>query len=413
MKKSKIIFKILYLFLSSITFLSCKSETFSISILPLEKSVILNEPVSFKIFEDVSKTQNIHWDFGDGTSAKGNKVQHTFEEVGIYPVNLFQEIGGEKIRQSSAIVRVHVPETVGLPQVILDTDARNEIDDQHFIAYAVYSGVDVLAINSIHNNEDNSEEINFGEIFYVLKMLQYSGMNETPMVFRGAPQMLERPASGIWTDTHPIVTEASDAILAAARGASPANPVYILPVGPCTNIASALLQAEQDGFDLSERIRIIWLGGGPESADDETYNGGNDPWSVFVVGQSGIDFTIMLENPTSARLDFIKSQDAGLYPDNDIGTYLRDIILNRLTMHDLETKSLYDLTAISTVINNHLRLNWLTEVEDMKIADKDKAYQWEKTDDKSNVHVIWDIDEEAMKNDFFNTINGYPTKLYK
>jgi hypothetical protein len=46
-------------------------------------------------------------------------------------------------------VRVHTPETLHLPQILLDSDVANEIDDQHAIAYAVFSELDVLAITTL------------------------------------------------------------------------------------------------------------------------------------------------------------------------------------------------------------------------------------------------------------------------
>ena len=90
-------------------------------------------------------------------------------------------------------------------------------------------------------------------------------------------------------------------------------------------------------------------------------------------------------------------------------------MLNRLTGRNYtnDTKSLYDLSTISAVISEFSGLGWLTKVEDMKIADVNKIYTWQKSDSKTNVHIVWDIDQEAMKEDFFNTINGKPRNLVK
>ncbi len=393
---------------------SGNQEPANVHITPLENLVYTGDKVTFTIQERNVGDNLLYWDFGDSTQSTGKKVSHTYDTPGVYFVQLFSTEEDGMKKQSSLILRVHNTGAQIMPQVILDTDARNEIDDQHYIAYAMYSEIDVLAINSIHNGTDFSEEVNYGEIYYVLRKLWYSDFpGATPLVFRGAPHKLNPPENGKWEDTKPIVTDAGNAILAAARGASPAHPVYVIPVGPCTNIASALIQAKKENFDLDNRIRVIWLGGGPISAGEETYNGSNDPWSVYVVGKSGIDFTIMLEHPTSARLQFKKPEDAKLYPDNQIGHYLRDIVLSRMNLYGNDKKSLYDLTTISTVINNYLGLNWITEIKDMQIGNKEENYIWKPVEGKSNIHVILDIDEEAMKNDFFNTLNENPTNLLK
>jgi len=388
------------------------------TIVPLDGPVLAGKPVTFKLSGDLD---GIHWVLGDGSRAEGPSVTHTYKEPGIYRVVTGSKLGETLDELSSAIVRVHTQETVHLPQVLLDTDARNEIDDQHYIGYGLFSNLDVLGINSVHHGPfrsdrggDAQEQMNYGEIIHILALSRQSDLlkhrpeNQMPLVFHGAKVPLEVPGSGNWQDTQPVISEASEAILAAARGASPDNPVWVLPVGPCTNIASAILQAREEGFDLASRIKIIWLGGGPEEVNVRSFNGTNDPWSVYVTGQSGVEFWILLENPTGASLALDKRTDLGLYPDNKLGDYLVAIsnIWSKST-----TKALYDVAVISMVIGNHLGLDWLTLVEPSAVLGPDQEYRWQKAEQPTNVQIIREIDHEAMKADFFNTLNGKPTAL--
>jgi hypothetical protein len=235
------------------------------AIVPLDGPVLAGKPVTFKLSGNPS---NPHWKLGDGSTADGSSVTHTYQKPGIYRVVMGSKVGETFNELSSAIVRVHTPETLHLPQVLLDTDARNEVDDQHYIAYGLFSNVDVLGINSVHHTRwaDNeirlvragTETLNYNEIVNILDLSTKSGLPDArvPMVFRGATEPLKTSSSRKWHDTKPIVTEAGEAILAAARGASPDNPVWVLPVGPCTNIASAILQAREEGLDLKSRIKI-------------------------------------------------------------------------------------------------------------------------------------------------------------
>jgi inosine-uridine nucleoside N-ribohydrolase len=389
----------------------------SASIVPLDGPVQAGEPVMFSLngtFNDA------YWELGDGATAEGPSVSHTYQKPGYYRVVMGSKVGDTFSELSSAIVRVHTPETVQLPQVILDTDARNEIDDQHYIGYGLFSNVDVLGINSIHHGlrPDHGghaqEQINYGEIHYIIQLSRNSGLlkhrpeNQMPLVFHGAKVPLEIPSSGKWQDTKPVKSEASEAILAAARGASPDNPVWVLPVGPCTNIANAILLAREEGLDLKSRIKIVWLGGGPERVNSWSFNGENDPWSVYVTGQSGVEFWIILENPTGASLAIDKRTELGLYPDNKLGKYLEAI--SNIYSTEL-TKSLYDLTTISMVIGKHLGKPWLTLVEPSVVLGPDQEYRWQKVDSSTNVNIIREIDAEEMKADFFNTLNGKPTTL--
>lgn len=388
------------------------------AIVPLDGPVLVGEPVTLRIS---SSPGDPHWDLGDGTTADSSSVTHIYQKPGYYRIVMGSRVGDSFNELSSAIVRVHTPETLHLPQVFLDTDARNEIDDQHYIGYGLFSNLDVLGINSEHHGPHRldrggpeQEPMNYGEIIHILALSRQSNLlkhrpeNQMPMVFHGSKVPLQVPASGNWQDTKPVKSEASEAILAAARGASPDNPVWVLPVGPCTNIASAILQAREEGLDLKSRIKIVWLGGGPEQAHRGTFNGENDPWSVYVTGQSGVELWIMLENPTGASLSLDKRTEMGLYPDNMLGKYL--VAISNIWSTE-PTKELFDVTTISMVIGNHLGLDWLTLVEPSVILGPDQEYRWQKTDSPTSVYIIRDIDNEAMKVDLFNTLNGKPADL--
>ena len=401
----------------------------SAAIVPLDGPVLAGQPVTFR----TSGNQDVYWNLGDGTTANdASSVTHTYQDPGIYYVfTAYPDPAAAQTiypiprlyKQSDAIVRVHTQETLHLPQVLLDTDAHNEVDDQHYISYALFSELDVLGINSVHHtrwtenwtNEWRSDYLgtetsNYNEIRNILDLSKRSGLPDerVPRVFRGAREPLKNVgiASDRWFDTQPIVTEASEAILAVARGASPDNPVWVLPVGPATNIASAILQVRQEGWEeeFQKRIRVGWLGGGPERLNANTFNGMNDPWSVYVTVQSGIEFLMILEHPTGSSFKFDKTVEGHLYPDNPLGDYLEKITPAR-------PKNLYDITVLSMVIGRHVGENWLKKVEPSIILDREKGYEYRSTTEPTNLHIVWAVDGDAMKKDFFDTLNGKPTPL--
>jgi hypothetical protein len=182
------------------------------------------------------------------------------------------------------------------------------------------------------------------------------------------------------------------------------NTLTAFAAEPQVQVASAILQAREEGLGLKSRIKIVWLGGGPEQVHVRSFNGENDPWSVHVTGQSGVEFWIILENPTGASITMDKRVESDLYPKNPLGNYLEAITpANR--------KALYDLTTISMVIGNHLGKPWLTSVEPSEVLGPDQQYRWQQRASPANVHIVRKIDAEAMKVDFFNTLNGKPTAL--
>jgi len=375
---------------------------FQARITPLTAPVMIGKPVTLDGRGSTIAEADFAWDFGDHSQAQGKQVEHVFREPGIRQVTLTVSDGKHK-HVGMAIVRVHTPETLHVPQVHLDTDQKNEQDDQHYFGYALFSELDVLGVNSVHHG-GGQERVNYGEILHVLDLAKQSGLpkDREPFVFRGADVRLTPPASGKWYDTEPETSAASNAILASARGASPTNPVWVVPVGPGTNVASAILQARAEGLELKDRLRVIWLGGSNDSVVHE-FNGNNDPWSIYVVAASGVE-TWIVPAPVGARVAIDKRTEGHLYADHPLGRYLRQIV-------PAKHKALYDPSALSSIISMRLKLGWIKEVERISVAGPDRQYAWTRSDDPHAVHVIREIDQQAMQRDLFDTIKGKPTRL--
>ena len=371
-------------------------------IAPLTESVVVGRPMTFDAGGSKGEIAEYRWDFGDGTQAKDSRVEHTFSEPGLYNVTLTVSDGARE-HDCLALVRAHTEHTVRLPQLLLDTDAKNEQDDQHYIGYALFSELDILGINSVHHG-GGQEPVNYAEILHIINLSLHSGLprSRVPLVYRGADRRLDVPQSGQWHDTEPIPSDASKAILAAARGASPENPVWIVPVGPGTNVASAILQARREDLELKDRMRIMWLGGSNNEIINE-FNGNNDPWSMYVVCQSGVETWIM-PAPVGGRVSIDKRGEGHLYADNPLGRYLRSIVPAR-------NKALYDASCISAILCKHLDLGWVKQSDPVVVAGPQGGYRWTRTDEPTPVRVIRQIDQEAMKLDLFNTLKGQPTRL--
>jgi len=371
-------------------------------IVPLEAPVMVGEATEFAVRVALGDADEFEWDFGDGEDATGRTTTHSFAEPGIYQVTVSAS-DGKYGDESKAIVRVHTADTLHIPQVVLDTDQKNEQDDQHYFGYGLFSELDLLGVNSVHHG-GGQEPINYAEILHVLDLAKQSDLaaDREPFIFRGANERLVVPASGRWEDTRPIVTEACEAILAAVRGASPTNPVWVVPVGPGTNAASAILQARAEGLRLDDRLRVMWLGGSNGGITGE-FNGNNDPWSMYVTAQSGIE-TWIVPAPVGARVAIDKRTEGHLYADHALGRYLKEIVPAR-------NKPLFDPSCLSAIIDLRLGLGWIKETEFVTIAGPDEDYRWTASDESTTVRVIREIDQKAMQLDIFETMKGGATKL--
>jgi inosine-uridine nucleoside N-ribohydrolase len=364
---------------------------------PLDSAVMVGQSVMFSGNGSVGEIKTYAWDWGDGQIGKGRQAEHRFAKAGIYRVVLTVSDGSYS-DECSALMRVHTHETLGTPQVLLDTDQKNEQDDQHYLGYGLFSDLDILGVNSVHHG-GGQEPVNYAEILKVIDLALQSGLDRQrkPLIFRGANARLSVPTSGIWSDTTAIRTAASEAILAVARAATPENPVWVVPVGPGTNVASAILQARAQGLDLRRRIRIMWLGGSNNEITNE-FNGNNDPWSMYVVCQSGIETWIM-PAPVGARVRIDKRSEAEYYADNPLGRYLLKIV-------PAHNKPLFDPACLSAIISMQLKLGWVKESEPVLVSGPERGYAWTKIARASRVRLIRQIDQQAMKEDIFNTMKG-------
>jgi len=369
---------------------------------PLARPAMAGRPLELKVQVLAGQPKTFRWEFGDGSTAEGTRVLHTFARPGIYRIRLIASDGSRE-DHSGLIVRVHSPETLHVPQVFLDTDQKNEQDDQHYLSYALFSQLDVLGVNSVHHG-GGQEPINYAEILHIIELARRSGLPEhrVPLVFRGANERLKVPASGRWQDTRPIETDASRAILMAARGAAPQNPLWVVPVGPGTNVASAVLLARREGLELKDRMRVMWLGGSNTAITGE-FNGNNDPWSMYVVAQSGLE-TWIVPAPVGARVSIDKRTEGHLYADHPLGRYLKQIVPAR-------NKPLFDPSALAAIIGMHLDLGWVREVEPVTVAGPEEKHAWKTAQGPTAVHVIRQIDQQEMKQDIFETIKGRPRRL--
>jgi hypothetical protein len=365
---------------------------------PLESAVSVGEPVTFAADPVRGAPDLLFWDLGAGGSGTGPRVTTRFPTPGIQRVRV-TGARGPYAHSQEMLVRVESRQAAApAPSVVLDTDQKNEQDDQYYLGYALFSELDILAVNTVHHG-GGQEALNYAEVLHVLDLARKSGFADEhlPPVFRGADRRLTVPASGRWMDTEPVDTAACEAILAAARGAVPGQPVWVVPVGPGTNAASAVLRAAADGLKLEGRVRVLWLGGSNNGITGE-FNGDNDPWSLYVLARSGVDLWIM-PAPVGARVTIDKHRERELFPDTLLGGYLWQITPSG-------AKPLFDPACLAVVIGEHRGLDWVRKTEFVTIGGPDRGYRWDPSAVPTSVRVIRDIDHAAIKRDLFRTLQS-------
>ncbi len=170
--------------------------------------------------------------------------------------------------------------------VVIDTDAYNEIDDQFAISYALRSQ-DKLQVRALYAapflNQHSVSPADGMERSYheILRLLELLG--EKREVLRGSDKYLP-------DEQTPVASAAAEDLCRRAMGYSPERPLYVVALGAITNIASALLIKP----DIAERIVIVWLGGHAlEWEDNYEFNLRQDIAAARVVYGSGAPLVML------------------------------------------------------------------------------------------------------------------------
>lgn len=168
--------------------------------------------------------------------------------------------------------------------VIFDTDANNELDDQHALAYLLFNGptfdVRSITVNATHSGGDIEQQ--YAEAVRVVKLCDLDG--DIP-IYRGADADFEDIRPSLDQPDYDGKT-AVEFIIEEARKPRD-QPLVLLPVGKLTNIALALEKAP----DIKEKVRIVWLGS--NYPDPGEYNQDNDPPSLNYILDQEVPFEIV------------------------------------------------------------------------------------------------------------------------
>jgi purine nucleosidase len=298
-----------------------------------------------------------------------------------------------------------------LTRVLLDTDANNELDDQHAIAYLLFSGdvfdVEGITVNRTRGGGDVEQQAKEAE-----RIVTLAGLRRVFPVIRGA--------NGSFAEIAPHVREkrfdgsdAVDAIIAQAR-ASGARRLVLLPVGKLTNVALALLKEPS----IAAKVRIVWLGSNyPEPGE---YNQENDEGALQYVLDVDVPFEIALVRygtPTGTdhvrvTRDEIRRRMPGKGPRirttiqgrhggkfETFGDYSVNLFDHIELSGNPPARALYDMAAVSIVKNPA----WAKarEIPAPKLVNG----KWEERPDNKRTITLWEhFDRDAIMNDFWATM---------
>ena len=169
--------------------------------------------------------------------------------------------------------------------VLLDTDANNELDDQHAIAYLLFSAdrfdIEGITVNRTRGGGDINAQAAEAE-----RVVKLAGLHERIAVRKGADGAFEQIAPAV----HGTTFDGSDAVrFIIERARVPrTGRLVLLPIGKLTNIALALKKEPA----IASQVRIVWLGSNyPEPGE---YNQENDEPALQFLLDADVPFEIAL-----------------------------------------------------------------------------------------------------------------------
>jgi inosine-uridine nucleoside N-ribohydrolase len=232
--------------------------------------------------------------------------------------------------------------------VIIDTDAKNEADDQYAIVHALLSPtLDVRGLiaahfgveRTVHSQAESRDEID--------RLLQLMNLKGERVVANGA-------AAAIPDEASPVASEGSQLIIEESRLTSADDPLFIAFLGPLTDMASAILI---DPGIVERHVVVIWIGGMGYDVDPSypgiEFNLRNDIAAANVVFDSGITVWQVPASVYSMVSVGYAELDEKIGGTSDLADYLIGQLVEwNATYHrePIESRSLGDSPAVSLVL---------------------------------------------------------------
>jgi inosine-uridine nucleoside N-ribohydrolase len=279
--------------------------------------------------------------------------------------------------------------------MVLDTDTYNEIDDQFALVYA-YLSPDRIELEAVYaapflNNRSKSPgdgmEKSYEEIMRLLALL---GKSPDGFAFRGSDRYLEDV-------TKPVSSEAALDLIKKAKTASPENPLYVVPVGCITNIASAILIDPE----IIKNIVVVWLGGNDLNwPHQKEFNLMQDVKAAQVVLNSGVPLVIMPCRPVVSHFHTtIPEMELYLKGKNKLADYLLNTTIEYSGGRDTWSKVIWDVTAVAWLINP----SWMpTNLVHSPILTDQVTYSTDQS--RHFIRMATSVNRDAIFRDLFGKI---------
>jgi purine nucleosidase len=183
-----------------------------------------------------------------------------------------------RLSSAERIERLERPAADDSVDLVLDTDAYNEVDDQFAIAHALRSEhtVEALYAAPFHNQRSEGPGDGMAQSYDEIERV-LDRMGESRPVFRGATRYMDHAEDAVES---PAVSDLIERAHTDRDG-----PLYVVAIGAATNVASALAADPS----IVEEVVVVWLGGTPHGWHTASeFNLSQDVPAARVLFDSGV-----------------------------------------------------------------------------------------------------------------------------
>jgi len=293
-------------------------------------------------------------------------------------------------------------EPVHRRRVILDTDAKNEADDQFAIVHALLTpSFDIRGIIPAHFGRERtstSMKESRAEVDLLLQLMEWP---DPVTIADGAPDAMP-------DELTPVDSPGARLIIDEAH--KEGSPLWVAFLGPLTDMASAILL---DPTIVNRDVIVVWIGGGPyrdrHAAYWPEFNLRNDIHAANVVFESGMTvYQVPMSTYVMVAVGYAELLEK-VAPCGAIGAYLVDQTMTwnsqfstNIYSDPFEARSLGDSLAIGIMMypaNAAIRLQ-----SPVRFA-ADGGY--EPSERGRPIHVVENCDTRHLLEDMFAQLKAF------
>ena len=301
------------------------------------------------------------------------------------------------------IDNMHITKVLEKPissvDVVLDTDACNEIDDQYAIAYLINSN-EKLNLKAIYaapflNSDVKSAlegmEKSYDEVLKILELMSKTELNN--ILFYGSREF----QSG---ELKPVYSDAACDLASRAMLYDKDNPLYVIAIGAITNVSSALLINPA----IREQIVVIWLGGCAHNwPSNREFNLRQDIAGARVLFGSGVP---IVQAPAHGVVSSFTASgpelSRWLQGKNRLCDYLLENTIRKAEASQPSpawTRAIWDVVPIAWLLDGEYMLDYLTP---SPIPEYDNSYSFDSS--RHSIRYIYHIKRDNLMFDLFSKL---------